>query len=52
VEPIEIIPRTQARKLDRSAQFALIAAREAWADAGYTGPADGGEVRPERLAME
>ncbi|MFD8386757.1 beta-ketoacyl-[acyl-carrier-protein] synthase family protein [Streptomyces sp. NPDC059679] len=36
VEPGTIIPRPQARKLDRSAQFALIAAREAWADAGFT----------------
>ncbi|OIV38520.1 beta-ketoacyl-[acyl-carrier-protein] synthase II [Mangrovactinospora gilvigrisea] len=39
VEPTEVLPRVQARKLDRSAQFALIAAREAWADAGFTGPA-------------
>ncbi len=46
----ESIPRPQARKLDRSAQFALIAAREAWADAGYTGKA-GAEaaVNPDRL---
>ena len=53
VDPGEVIPRPQARKLDRSAQFALIAAREAWADAGFTGPAgessDGPGVDPERL---
>lgn len=36
VEPGEVIPRPQARRLDRSAQFALIAAKEAWADAGFT----------------
>ncbi|WEV28036.1 beta-ketoacyl-ACP synthase II [Streptomyces sp. 71268] len=50
VDPGESIPRPQARKLDRSAQFALIAAREAWADAGYTGKA-GAEaaVNPDRL---
>jgi 3-oxoacyl-[acyl-carrier-protein] synthase II len=53
VEPTEVIPRPQARRLDRSAQFALIAAREAWADAGFTGRA--GEaagspaVDPDRL---
>ncbi|HEY5835950.1 beta-ketoacyl-ACP synthase II [Streptomyces sp.] len=50
VEPGEVIPRPHARKLDRSAQFALIAAREAWADAGFTGRA--GEdpvVDPDRL---
>ncbi|MEU6170401.1 beta-ketoacyl-ACP synthase II [Streptantibioticus parmotrematis] len=50
VEPGEIIPRPQARKLDRSAQFALIAAREAWADAGFTGKAgDDASVDPDRL---
>jgi 3-oxoacyl-[acyl-carrier-protein] synthase II len=49
VEPGEVLSRPLARKLDRSAQFALIAAREAWADAGFTGPADGTEVAPERL---
>ncbi|MEV1063203.1 beta-ketoacyl-[acyl-carrier-protein] synthase family protein [Streptomyces sp. NPDC050263] len=53
VEPLEVIPRPQARKLDRSAQFALIAAQEAWKDAGFTGKAgeDGsdGKVDPDRL---
>lgn len=39
VEPSTVIPRPQARKLDRSAQFALVAAREAWADAGFSGRA-------------
>ncbi|MYT28348.1 beta-ketoacyl-[acyl-carrier-protein] synthase family protein [Streptomyces sp. MspMP-M5] len=57
VDPTETLPRPQARRLDRSAQFALIAAREAWADAGFTakagesdaaaGPA--GSVNPDRL---
>ncbi|OKJ10332.1 beta-ketoacyl-ACP synthase II [Kitasatospora sp. CB01950] len=51
VEPSEILPRPLARKLDRSAQFALIAAREAWKDAGFEGPAtgDSNELVPERL---
>ncbi|KJS62477.1 beta-ketoacyl-ACP synthase II [Streptomyces rubellomurinus] len=51
VEPGEILPRPLARKLDRSAQFALIAAREAWADAGYDGPAtdEASKLAPERL---
>lgn len=50
VEPGEIIPRPQARKMDRSAQFALIAAQEAWQDAGFTAKAgeDPG-VDPDRL---
>ena len=51
VDPGEIIPKHQARKLDRSAQFALIAAREAWADAGFETPATGAgsTVNPDRL---
>ncbi|MYW65466.1 beta-ketoacyl-ACP synthase II [Streptomyces sp. SID8379] len=51
VDPSEVIPRPQARKLDRSAQFALIAAKEAWADAGFAGKAGDEEagVDPDRL---
>ncbi|WP_031187913.1 MULTISPECIES: beta-ketoacyl-[acyl-carrier-protein] synthase family protein [Streptomyces] len=50
VDPGEVIPRAQARKLDRSAQLALIAAREAWADAGFDAKAgEGASVDPDRL---
>ncbi|MEV6316202.1 beta-ketoacyl-ACP synthase II [Streptomyces sp. NPDC051776] len=50
VEPGEVIARPQARKLDRSAQFALIAAREAWADAGFTAKAgEDAAMDPDRL---
>ncbi|MEU5544886.1 beta-ketoacyl-ACP synthase II [Streptomyces sioyaensis] len=50
VEPSEIIPRPQARKLDRSAQFALIAAQEAWKDAGFAAKAgEDTSVNPDRL---
>ncbi|MEU0844367.1 beta-ketoacyl-ACP synthase II [Streptomyces sp. NPDC005962] len=50
VEPGTVLPRPQARKLDRSAQFALIAAREAWADAGFTGKAgEDPSIDPDRL---
>ncbi|OQD54952.1 beta-ketoacyl-[acyl-carrier-protein] synthase II [Streptomyces phaeoluteigriseus] len=50
VEPTEVIPRPQARKLDRSAQFALIAAQEAWKDAGFEAKAgDDVSVDPDRL---
>ncbi|MDN3297216.1 beta-ketoacyl-[acyl-carrier-protein] synthase family protein [Streptomyces ficellus] len=50
VDPGDVLPRPLARKLDRSAQFAVIAAREAWADAGFTAPAgEDGSVAPERL---
>jgi len=43
-DPAELLPPVQARRLDRSQQAALVAAAEAWADAGS--PA----VDPERLA--
>ncbi|WP_062205378.1 beta-ketoacyl synthase [Streptomyces sp. NBRC 109706] len=50
VDPSEVLPRPQARKLDRSAQFALISAREAWADAGFQGRAgEDADVDPDRL---
>ncbi|NKI43114.1 beta-ketoacyl-ACP synthase II [Streptomyces physcomitrii] len=50
VDPAEILPRPQARKLDRTAQLALIAAAEAWQDAGYSGRAgEEAEIAPERL---
>ncbi|MFB7290011.1 beta-ketoacyl-ACP synthase II [Actinacidiphila glaucinigra] len=50
VEPLEVLPRPLARKLDRSAQFALIATREAWADAGFTAKAgEDSSVDPDRL---
>ncbi|MGW5355463.1 beta-ketoacyl-[acyl-carrier-protein] synthase family protein [Streptomyces sp. NPDC004031] len=45
-EPTQVLDRVEARRLDRSAQFALVAAREAWADAGLAGTA----VEPRRLA--
>ncbi|MDT0451661.1 beta-ketoacyl-ACP synthase II [Streptomyces hesseae] len=50
VDPADVLPRPLVRKLDRSAQLALIAAREAWADAGFADKAgpDAG-VTPERL---
>jgi 3-oxoacyl-[acyl-carrier-protein] synthase II len=33
-DPVETVGKPQARKMDRYEQFALVAAREAWADAG------------------
>ncbi|WP_456285198.1 beta-ketoacyl-[acyl-carrier-protein] synthase family protein [Microbacterium sp. JZ101] len=46
VRPEEVLPRHEAKRLDPSTQFALIAAREAWADAGEP------EVAPERLGVD
>jgi 3-oxoacyl-[acyl-carrier-protein] synthase II len=34
VEPTDVLERVKARRLDRSSQFAMVAAMEAWADAG------------------
>ena len=42
----EVLTPQEAKRLDPSSQFALIAAREAWADAGSP------DVQPERLAVE
>jgi 3-oxoacyl-[acyl-carrier-protein] synthase II len=44
-DPAEIVGRVQARRMDRCEQFALVAAREAWADAGTP------ELDPERLGV-
>jgi 3-oxoacyl-[acyl-carrier-protein] synthase II len=45
VEPLEILSRVEARTLDRSQQFAIIAARQAWAQAGKP------DVEKERLGV-
>jgi 3-oxoacyl-[acyl-carrier-protein] synthase II len=44
-DPATLVDRVQARRLDRCEQFALVAAREAWADAGTP------QVDPERLGV-
>ena len=52
VEPSEVLPRVQLRRMDRCEQIAVIAARQAWADAGYEMPSDEHEpVDPERLGV-
>ncbi|MCX5537344.1 beta-ketoacyl-[acyl-carrier-protein] synthase family protein [Streptomyces sp. NBC_00006] len=45
VDPASLLPRPEARKLDRGEQMALLGAREAWQDAGAP------QVEPERLAV-
>ena len=45
VDPAAVLDRVQARRLDRCEQFAIVAAREAWAHAGAP------EVPPERLGV-
>jgi 3-oxoacyl-[acyl-carrier-protein] synthase II len=52
VEPSEILPRVQLRRLDRCEQVAIIAARQAWADAGFEMPSDDNHpVDPDRLGV-
>ncbi|HEY3736794.1 MAG TPA: beta-ketoacyl-[acyl-carrier-protein] synthase family protein [Jatrophihabitans sp.] len=51
VDPAELLPRVQARRLDRSEQAAIVASREAWADAGFTGHASENGIDPLRLAV-
>jgi 3-oxoacyl-[acyl-carrier-protein] synthase II len=46
VPAAEILTPQEVKRLDPSSQFALIAAREAWADAGKP------DVEPERLSVE
>ncbi len=50
VDPSGIIDRVKARRLDRSAQLALIAAEEAWLDAGY-GLGEDRTLDPNRLGV-
>jgi len=44
-DPAALMDRVQARRMDRCEQFAIVAAREAWADAGAP------DVDPERLGV-
>ncbi|MBN9141884.1 MAG: beta-ketoacyl-ACP synthase II [Micrococcales bacterium] len=46
VRPDEVLERQEIKRLDPMSQFALIASREAWADAGAP------EVEPERFGVE
>ncbi|MFE1915274.1 beta-ketoacyl-[acyl-carrier-protein] synthase family protein [Streptomyces anandii] len=52
VDPASLLPRAAARRMNRAAQMAVLAAREAWADAGFTA---GGTVEsgldPERVGV-
>ena len=50
VDPSEVIERVKARRLDRSTQLALIAAQEAWQDAGFEWNAED-QVDPQRLSV-
>src|SRR5689334_17013099 len=49
VEPTEVLERVKARRLDRTAQFALVATMEAWADSGLAEVQD--DLDSERLGV-
>jgi 3-oxoacyl-[acyl-carrier-protein] synthase II len=51
VDPTEVLPRAKARRLDRAEQAAIVAAREAWADAGFSGTAREVGLEPTRVAV-
>jgi len=51
VEPTEVLERVKARRLDRSAQFAMVAAAEAWKDAGLSGTADESGLDGDRVGV-
>jgi len=44
-DPVEVVGRVQARRMDRCEQLAVVAARQAWANAGTP------DVDPERLGV-
>ena len=46
VRPDTVLERPEAKRLDPASQFALVAAREAWADAGTP------DVAPERFGVD
>ncbi|SDT28810.1 beta-ketoacyl-[acyl-carrier-protein] synthase family protein [Microlunatus soli] len=50
VDPSEVLNRVEARRLDRFAQLALIAANQSWTDAGF-GFGEDNPVDRERLAI-
>jgi 3-oxoacyl-[acyl-carrier-protein] synthase II len=51
VEPADVLERVRARRLDRSSQFALIAAQEAWRSAGLDAPQQAGDLDGDRIGV-
>lgn len=46
VRPEDVLERQEVKRLDPSAQYALISAKEAWADSGLSG------IAPERILVD
>lgn len=53
VTDTEYITKVETKRLDPSGQFAVVAARQAWEDAGFSGPdaESAEELDPERVAV-
>ncbi|UQX87317.1 beta-ketoacyl-[acyl-carrier-protein] synthase family protein [Jatrophihabitans telluris] len=51
VDPATVLPRVQARRMDRSEQAALVAAAQAWEDAGFKGTSEENDIDPSRVAV-
>ena len=51
VEPTEVLERVKARRLDRSSQFAMVAAMEAWKDSGLDAARESGELDGDRVGV-
>ncbi|GAB2637986.1 beta-ketoacyl-[acyl-carrier-protein] synthase family protein [Nocardioides ginkgobilobae] len=51
VEPTEVLERVQARRLDRSSQLAMVAAMQAWTDAGLDGAVGEGGLDGDRVGV-
>ncbi|GAA1143078.1 beta-ketoacyl-ACP synthase II [Nesterenkonia lutea] len=52
VEPAEVLSKPETRRMDRSTQLGMVAARQAWADAGLSRPGDEDyDLDPERVAV-
>ncbi|WP_329270933.1 beta-ketoacyl-[acyl-carrier-protein] synthase family protein [Streptomyces sp. NBC_01451] len=52
VDTAGLLPRPQARRMNRSAQFGVLAAREAWRDAGFDGSGtEASGLSPERVGV-
>ncbi|GAB3623818.1 beta-ketoacyl-[acyl-carrier-protein] synthase family protein [Mariniluteicoccus endophyticus] len=49
-DPQDVIPRVEARRMDRSSQLAVVAALEAWSDAGLQ-LGDDNDLDPDRTAV-
>ena len=51
VEPTDVLERVKARRWDRSTQLAMIAATEAWSDAGLADTAEGDGPDGDRVGV-